>query len=175
MVAVALIGSVIANLFLFFAVCASFISIIMLRRAIKRRDSIIERHQTLMRELLAGNNKKIKDLQERESIRALVTEFFKKDARTVAKKDVDERSQEILQQLMRDEQKKKEAIAICQDFMRRFGAKNPVTIAESNQWYREQDLLCCLLGKKPMTWADLAEKSPAEQQRYFLPSKTIVD
>ncbi|WP_375617016.1 hypothetical protein [Bartonella sp. AP58NXGY] len=160
-----------------------------LAKEIELRDELIESQQTLMRGQLTENDKKIKELQEQkeqecltidkniqepEDVRSLVREFLEKAPIIDEDEGDDERSQEILQQLMRDKQTKNEAISIAQDFMRWFAAKNPVTIAESNQWDRAQDLLCHLLGQKPMTLADLAKKSPEEQQRYFLPSKTIV-
>ncbi|WP_273719528.1 MULTISPECIES: hypothetical protein [Bartonella] len=115
-------------------------------------------------------------LQEPEDVRALVREFVEK-APVINKysdeKD-DDRARKILQQLMMDEQRKNEAIEIIEDFNRWFMAKQSVTVAEANKWDRAQYLSFLLMKPKPMTWAELAEKSPEEQQRYSSCWKTVI-
>ncbi|PIT69764.1 hypothetical protein [Bartonella tribocorum] len=116
------------------------------------------------------------NLQESEDVRALVREFVNK-APIINKysdeKD-DDRARKILQQLRKDEQTKNEAIEIIEDFNRWFMAKQSVTVAEANQWDRAQYLSFLLMKPKPMTWAELAEKSPEEQHRYSSCWKTVI-
>lgn len=116
------------------------------------------------------------NLQEPEDVRALVREFVEK-APIINKysdeKD-DDRARKILQQLMMDEQRKNEAIEIIEDFNRWFMAKQSVTVAEANKWDRAQYLSFLLMKPKPMTWAELAEKSIEEQQRYSSCWKTVI-
>ncbi|MGF7157788.1 hypothetical protein [Bartonella heixiaziensis] len=75
---------------------------------------------------------------------------------------------------MKDEQTKIQAIKVVRAFEEWFIPQNTVTFAQCYSWPRFQKLLGYLLGRKPMTWEDLAKKSPEEQQRYLLPRKTIV-
>ncbi|WP_144755335.1 hypothetical protein [Bartonella saheliensis] len=195
MVLVALIISCIANLCSCYAVYTNFKNIKMLRQAIKERDELIASQQALMDGQLAENEKKIKHLQELQEekeqecltsydnsqefepdVRAFVREFVEK-APVINKysdeKD-DDRARKILQQLMMDEQRKNEAIEIIEDFNRWFMAKQSVTVAEANKWDRAQYLSFLLMKPKPLTWAELAEKSPEEQQRYSSCWKTVI-
>ncbi|WP_375617151.1 hypothetical protein, partial [Bartonella sp. AP58NXGY] len=157
--------------------------------------------RTLMEGQLAENDKKIKELQELQGevqerlqqnfkeqecltsyeniyenlqaskvVCALVREFIELNPITDEQED---RSQELLQQLMRDEQTKIQAIKVVRAFEEWFIPQNTVTLAQCYYWPRAQNLLGNLLGRKPMTWEELAKKSPEEQQRYFLPGKTI--
>ncbi|WP_212112178.1 hypothetical protein [Bartonella queenslandensis] len=172
-----------------------------LAKEIELRDELIESQRTLMEGQLAENDKKIKELQELQGevqerlqqnfkeqecltsyeniyenlqaskvVCALVREFIELNPITDEQED---RSQELLQQLMRDEQTKIQAIKVVRAFEEWFIPQNTVTLAQCYYWPRAQNLLGNLLGRKPMTWEELAKKSPEEQQRYFLPGKTI--
>lgn len=203
MVLVALIISCIANLCSCYAVYSNFKNIKMLRQAIKERDEFIVSQRTLMEGQLAENEKKIKHLQElqanvqehlekstkeqecvtsyeniynniqvSEDVCALVREFLELNPTTDEQED---RSQELLQQLIRDEQTKNEALKVIRAFEEWFIPRNTITFSQLDYWPRSQELLGRLLGVKPMTWEDLAKKSPEEQQHYLVPGKTIVD
>ncbi|WP_375652165.1 hypothetical protein [Bartonella sp. LB28NMGDW] len=116
------------------------------------------------------------NLQEPEDVRALVREFVNKAPiiNEYSDEKDDNRARKILQQLMMDEQRKNEAIQIINDVHTWFMAKKTVTIEEVNKWDRSQYLLFHLVRPKPLTWAELAEKSIEEQQRYCSNWKTII-
>ncbi|WP_375620296.1 hypothetical protein [Bartonella sp. TS25HLJMH] len=116
------------------------------------------------------------NLQEPEDVRALVREFVNKAPiiNEYSDEKDDDRARKILQQLMMDEQRKNEAIQIINDVHTWFMAKKTVTIEEVNKWDRSQYLLFHLVRPKPLTWAELAEKSIEEQQRYCSNWKTII-
>ncbi|WP_375670506.1 hypothetical protein [Bartonella sp. PS7NMGDW] len=116
------------------------------------------------------------NLQEPEDVRALVREFVNKAPiiNEYSDEKDDNRARKILQQLMMDEQRKNEAIEIINDVHTWFMAKKTVTIEEVNKWDRSQYLLFHLVRPKPLTWAELAEKSIEEQQRYCSNWKTII-
>ncbi|WP_254492214.1 hypothetical protein [Bartonella sp. B1099] len=203
MVSVALIISCIANLCSCYVFYSDSKIIKMLRQAVDKRDELIASQRALIDGQLAENEKKIKHLQElqeekkkrlpknpqgrecvtsyeniydnvqvSEDVCALVREFLELNPST---DEQEGRSQELLQQFMRDEQTKNEAIKVIRAFAEWFIPRNTVTFSQLDYWSRSQELLGHLLELKPITFEELAKKSPEEQQRYLIPGKTIVD
>ncbi|EJF77430.1 Uncharacterised protein [Candidatus Bartonella washoeensis] len=151
-------------------------------KKIKRLQELQEKVQERLTEYGQSNPEKqeclmsyeniYENLQVPEDVRALVREFLEHQP---VKDELDDRSQKILQQLMRDEQTKHEAIKVVRAFEEWFTQRRNITFAQCYYWSRAQNLLCHLFGVKPMTWEDLAKKTPEEQQRYMVPGKIIVD
>ncbi|WP_375676583.1 MULTISPECIES: hypothetical protein [unclassified Bartonella] len=142
-----------------------------LQKEVQERLLESEQKKSKEQEYLTEYENIYENLQESEDVRALVREFVEK---APIVNEEDDRTQKILIQLMKDEQKKNEAIEIIEDFNRWFMAKQSVTVAEANKWDRAQYLSFLLMKPKPMTWAELAEKSPEEQQRYSSCWKTVI-
>ncbi|WP_375682138.1 hypothetical protein [Bartonella sp. CE47NXGY] len=142
-----------------------------LQKEVQERLLESEQKKSKEQEYLTEYENIYENLQESEDVRALVREFVEK---APIVNEEDDRTQKILIQLMKDEQKKNEAIEIIEDFNRWFMAKQSVTVAEANKWDRAQYLSFLLMKPKPMTWAELAEKSSEEQQRYSSCWKTVI-
>ncbi|WP_375661098.1 MULTISPECIES: hypothetical protein [unclassified Bartonella] len=200
---VAIVISLIANVISFYAVHDSSKRVRRLRKELAEKNELIASQKALMEGQLAENEEKIQHLQELQAnvqeclekstkgqecvmsyeniyeniqvskaVRTLVREFIELNPITDEQED---RSQELLQQLMRDEQTKIQAIKVVRAFEEWFIPRNTITFAQLDYWPRSQELLGHLLGLKPLTWEDLAKKSPEEQQSYLVPGKTIVD
>ncbi|EJF78987.1 Uncharacterised protein [Candidatus Bartonella washoeensis] len=197
---VAVVISLMANVISFYAVHDSSKRVRRLRKELAEKNELIASQKALMEGQLTENEKKIQHLQQlQEEVQERLTEYGQRnpekqeclmsyenlqvpeDVRALVREFVekapiieDDRTQKILIQLMRDEQKKNEAIEIIEDFNRWFMEKQSVTVAEANKWDRVQYLSFLLMQPRPMTWGELAEKSPEEQHRYASCWKTVI-